>query len=82
MYIIYEVSAFPAMINQPATLLEPRAFEARPEGNTFFFRNFPSFFPFRSQISRIFEPLPPPFPLTYQTTLVDSYSHQILYTRV
>lgn len=58
MYIIYEVSAFPAMINQPATLLEPRAFEARPEGNTFFFRNFPSFFPFRSQISRIFEPLP------------------------
>lgn len=28
MYIIYEVSAFPAMINQPATPQEPRAFEA------------------------------------------------------
>ena len=48
MYIIYEVSAFPTMINQAATRQEPRAFEALRRGEkpcpvqtlrAFFFRN-------------------------------------------
>lgn len=67
MYIIYEVSAFPTMINQAATRQEPRAFEALRRGEkpcpvqtlrAFFFRN-PSllllFLPPQEQTGRLHE---------------------------